>query len=91
MAYLLSGERSPLADASSSHPFGAIVRWFAKVHSARARRTALSTLLEMEDHRLDDLGLCRQDIAEALRNPDRGAGELSRRRADRSKAWRPYY
>jgi uncharacterized protein YjiS (DUF1127 family) len=91
MAYLLSGERSPLADASPSHPFGAIARWLAKVHSARARRIALSTLLEMEDHRLDDLGLCRQDIIEAFRNPDRGAGELARRRTVRAKAWRPYY
>jgi uncharacterized protein YjiS (DUF1127 family) len=67
------------------------VRWLADLRSARARRTALSTLLEMEDHRLDDLGLSRQDITEALRNPDRGASELARRRANRAKAWRPYY
>jgi uncharacterized protein YjiS (DUF1127 family) len=90
MAYLLSGERSSLADASPSHPFGGIVRWLAKVHSARARRVALTQLLELEDFRLDDLGLCRQDIVEAIRNPDRGSA-LAHRRADRARTWHPYY
>ena len=41
---------------------GAIVAWRA----ARARRIALATLMEMEAHRLDDLGITAQDVVEAL-------------------------
>ncbi|HEY4201054.1 MAG TPA: hypothetical protein VGM83_10875 [Devosiaceae bacterium] len=86
MAYLLSGER-PAVAATTSHPLGMIMRWFAKARAARRQRLAFATLLELEDYRLDDLGLVRRDIFEALENPARGGGVLVRYRAHRAHAW----
>ena len=44
----------------------AVNRWFAKLRAERARRLALATLMEMDAHRLDDLGISVLDVQEAL-------------------------
>jgi len=90
MAYLLSGERSS-ATAISRSPFAAFPRWLEKSRKARSQRLALATLLELEDFRLDDLGISRQDILDAVENPDRNAGaQLSARRSVRARSWFRY-
>lgn len=87
MAYSLSGER-PVAAASVSNIFSTIARFARKLHADRARRIALAQLLELEDHRLDDLGIVRQDVLEALANPRPSAGQLlAGKRAGRARAW----
>ncbi len=88
MAYSLSGER-PAVAAVTLNPLRAFGRWVAKARAARARRIALSTLLEFDPHRLDDLGLDRADLFDALSHPTAGAArELSARRAEKSRSWR---
>jgi len=66
MAYLLSGER-PASAALSNTPFASVRAWLKRWRAARARRLALASLLEFDDHRLDDLGLSREDIIAALK------------------------
>jgi uncharacterized protein YjiS (DUF1127 family) len=87
MAYLLSGEQ-PRAAAVSVHPLRALARWFGKHRAARAQRMALSTLLEFDASRLDDLGINRQDLFDALHHPsERPEVTLARRREIKSSAW----
>jgi uncharacterized protein YjiS (DUF1127 family) len=38
----------------------------ARLQAARARRIALAALMEMDAHRLDDLGISAQDVVDAL-------------------------
>jgi uncharacterized protein YjiS (DUF1127 family) len=47
--------------------FVAVANAFAAWKAARARRIALSSLMEMDAHRLNDLGLNAQDVVEALK------------------------
>jgi uncharacterized protein YjiS (DUF1127 family) len=68
MALSLPGERS-VAAAMPAHPFAAFLRWTARAQAARGRRKALSALLELDDSRLNDLGIYRNDIAAALASP----------------------
>lgn len=87
MAYLLSGER-PAHAAVTTNPFQGLVRWLARARTARAQRTALQNLLELDAALLDDLGINRHDVAEAMRNPPRSAGEaLAARRALNARNW----
>lgn len=65
MALSLPGERSPAA-AKPANAFAALARWIAKAQAARNRRVALSALLELDDARLDDLGISRDDVMKAL-------------------------
>ena len=44
----------------------AVVDAFVAWRAARVRRIALATLMEMDAHRLDDLGINAQDVVEAL-------------------------
>ena len=46
--------------------FRAIAAAFASWQAARARRIALGSLMEMDAHRLNDLGLNAQDVVDAL-------------------------
>ena len=81
MAYSLSGER-PAAAASSFSPVSGLLRLFAKMRAARGKRLALTELLELDEYRLYDLGINRQDVVSALHNSDQTAGQaLSARRA----------
>lgn len=68
MALSLPGERS-LAAATPSNPFAAFTRWIIKAQAARTRRFALSSLLDLDDARLADLGISRQDIETAMVSP----------------------
>ena len=88
MAYSLSGER-PAVAAVTLNPLRAFGLWMAKARAARAQRVALGTLLEFDTHRLDDLGINRGDLFEALHHPPVSAGrELEARRAENSRDWR---
>ncbi len=65
MAYLLSSER-PAVAAVSYNPFAALARWYVKVRAANAQKLVLANLLALDEHRLDDLGIDRQDLFDAL-------------------------
>jgi uncharacterized protein YjiS (DUF1127 family) len=84
MAYLLSSER-PAAVAFSSTILAGFLGWLGKLRTQRAQKVALSTLLDYDEHRLDDLGLSRQDVVEAILHPRIPAGNtLAARRAARA-------
>ncbi len=88
MAFLLSGER-PAVAAVTLNPFRALVRWAAKARAARAQRRALGNLLEFDAYRLDDLGINRHDLFEAMHQyPGNAGAALNRRRAQSSRTWR---
>jgi uncharacterized protein YjiS (DUF1127 family) len=87
MALLLSGER-PTAAAVSLNPFRIAVTWLGKVRAANARRQALHNLLGLPSHRLDDLGINRSDLFDAMgAEPTRGGRLLAERRAQTSSHW----
>ena len=87
MAYLLSSER-PTAAAVRLHPLRALFRWLAEIRAARARRMSLLSLLELDNSRLEDLGVDRHDLFEALHDKTRNPGmALSRQRARSSSHW----
>ena len=75
MALSLYGERS-VAAATPASPLSALVRWMAKARAERARRVALASLLELDHDRLDDLGISRSDIVEAMQTKGRSAGSI---------------
>ena len=81
MAYLLSSER-PAAAAMPLRQTNLLTRWFAAFRAARTRKLALSSLLDMDESRLRDLGINRQDVLEAATNSRVSLGQvLSRARA----------
>jgi uncharacterized protein YjiS (DUF1127 family) len=82
MALVLSGER-PLAAATSSNLIRLVAALFAKARSERAQRIALQSLLELEPHRLDDLGINRGDLFDAMRADQRPTRLLAERRSGR--------
>lgn len=86
MAFLISGMRLETA-AGAFHPLRALVRALDKIRAERTQRLALNTLLSFDDARLDDLGINRQDLFDAMQaDPvDRGA-KLNARRARRARA-----
>ena len=87
MALLLSGER-PSAAAVSLNPFRIAVAFAGKVRAAGARRQALNNLLSMDTHRLDDLGINRTDLFDAMAvEPTRSARILADRRARNASHW----
>lgn len=87
MVHLLSSERPSMA-AASSNPFVLLVSWFAKARARHARHVALESLLEYDSARLEDLGINRQDLFEALNTPSQRPGlRLSQRRAESSRNW----
>ncbi len=87
MALLLSSER-PSAAAVSLNPLRIAVTFVGKVRAANARRQALHNLLGLPSHRLDDLGINRTDLFEAMQvRPARRARVLTERRARNSSDW----
>lgn len=87
MAYSLSSER-PAVAAVTLNPFRAFGRWVAKARAARAQRVALGSLLEFDAHRLDDLGINRGDLFDALHHSAGSAVHgLDERRAKNSRSW----
>ena len=65
MALSLPGERS-VAAGSHVNPIRALIAWFAQAMTARTRRTALVSLLELDQAQLRDLGITAQDVVEAM-------------------------
>jgi uncharacterized protein YjiS (DUF1127 family) len=80
MAYSLSGER-PAAVAYSLNPVSGFVRFFAKLRANRHQRVALAELLELDEYRLFDLGINRQDVVQALNSPAEAGEVLTSKRA----------
>jgi uncharacterized protein YjiS (DUF1127 family) len=69
MAYSLSGERPHVA-AWPFTAFAFVFSGIARAAKARRRRIALAQLLEMNEHRLWDLGISRDDLSRALRSEE---------------------
>ena len=87
MVHLLSSERPSMA-AASSNPLIVLVNWFVKARANRMRRVALESLLDYDSARLEDLGINRQDLFEALDTPSQRPGlRLAQRRAESSRNW----
>ena len=87
MALLLSGER-PSAAAVSLNPFRYAVAFVGKVRAATSRRRALNNLLSFNDSQLDDLGINRTDLFDAMAaEPSRSARVLDDRRAAKATHW----
>ena len=85
MAFLLSSERPAMAAAPTS-PVTALFGWIAKVRAARAQRRALQDLLEFDSALLDDIGINRQDLFDAMHS-QRAGQTLAQRRAAASRNW----
>jgi uncharacterized protein YjiS (DUF1127 family) len=85
MAYLLSSERPTMA-AAQSNPFTTFFGWLAKVRAARAQRRALENLLDFDSALLDDIGINRQDLFDAMQSP-RSGQTLAQRRATAARNW----
>jgi uncharacterized protein YjiS (DUF1127 family) len=66
MAYALSGER-PRGAAWPIRPFIALASWVERTRAAARRRKALAVLLEMDDYRLWDIGIAREDLSGVIR------------------------
>lgn len=87
MTYSLFGERSAAA-AFLHEPARVTLAWLRRRFAARKQRMVLNSLLEMDAHRLDDLGISRSDVLEALDIPHRRPGlQFHGRRSQRSHAW----
>ena len=87
MALLLSGER-PTTAAVTLNPFRLAVTFVGKLRAANARRQAFHNLLALDADRLDDLGINRTDLFEAMHATPAGrARVLSERRARNSSDW----
>jgi uncharacterized protein YjiS (DUF1127 family) len=83
MALVLSGER-PAAAPASFNPLRFLAALFAKLRAERAQRLALQSLLELDPHRLDDLGINRGDLFDAMQAQSRPTDLLARRRRIRT-------
>lgn len=83
MALVLSGER-PSAAAVSINPVIRVVAWFTKARAEREQQLALTSLLDLDAHRLADLGINRGDLFDALQAQQRPTRLLAERRASRA-------
>ena len=87
MALLLSGERSSAA-AVALNPFRIAALFLRRIRAANARRQALHNLLLLDAHRLDDLGIDRTDLFDAMAvEPSRSVRVLNDRRARNASHW----
>ncbi|MEO6015172.1 MAG: DUF1127 domain-containing protein [Devosia sp.] len=87
MALLLSSER-PSTAAATLNPFRIAVAFVGKVRAASARRQAFHNLLALDANRLDDLGISRNDLFDAMHaEPHRSTRVLADRRALRASDW----
>lgn len=69
MAYSLSGER-PTAAATPLHLFVALKAKIAQWLAARRNRIAITELQSLDDYRLWDLGISRDDLARIMRSDE---------------------
>ena len=88
MAYSSLFDERPDVAASSFEPFKALLAWLGNLRAKHAQRVALSNLLDFDQTLLDDLGIDRQDVVEALRHPHASAAKsLAATRARRASDW----
>ena len=88
MAYSSLFDERPDEAASSFAPLKALYAWVENLRAKHAQRVALSNLLDFDQALLDDLGIDRHDVVEALSHPLGRAGhDLAARRARRSSDW----
>ena len=80
MALVLSGER-PSAAAVSLNPVRMVAAWAAKTRVVWAQQQALQNLLDLDAHRLDDLGINRGDLFDAMHAHQRPTRLLAERRS----------
>jgi len=74
--------------AAHTSPLRALAAWFVKARNRRAQRVALETLLEYDQDRLDDIGINRQDLFQALDAPSQRPGlKLAQKRAESARLW----
>jgi len=85
MAISLPGERS-VAAAKTFAPLATVARWIARMRAARQRHLALATLMELDQSRLDDLGLCHADVREAMRRDIHAGAILNAARARKARS-----
>lgn len=87
MAHLLSSERPAMAAAPISL-MRALAAWFVKARNRRAQRLVLVSLLDYDQDQLEDIGINRQDLFEALDAPSQRPGlKLAQKRAERARLW----
>jgi uncharacterized protein YjiS (DUF1127 family) len=79
MAYSLSGER-PHGAAFPIHLLAALLRGLKNLAAESRRRQQFTELLELDEHRLWDLGVSRHDIVKALNHADFSIGAVRDRR-----------
>jgi uncharacterized protein YjiS (DUF1127 family) len=88
MAYSSLFDERPDVAAASWNPARAFFAWVGNMRSKHAQRVALSNLLDLDGAMLDDLGIERADVIEALQYPTQSAGaRLSARRARNARYW----
>lgn len=80
MTFLTSVERS-MDTATPFSPLGAVVNWVRLAIKQREKQVAFRNLLAMDESRLNDLGLTRRDVIEALH----GGPSLFSKRAERAQ------
>jgi uncharacterized protein YjiS (DUF1127 family) len=83
MTISLSSERSRPA-VSFVRPFAALLRMVVTLRANHARRTALKTMLEFDAEQFRDLGICREDVRQALHNPALAGRKLTMARHETS-------
>lgn len=90
MAYSLVSERPRAASQSTRSVFGAVAAWWKNLRRARVQRLTLTTLRELDDARLADIGIERQDLFDAMHAPTQRPGQfLNARRARNAREWTP--
>jgi uncharacterized protein YjiS (DUF1127 family) len=85
MAYLLSSERPAMA-AAQTNIMTRLFGWVAKANATRAKRRALENLLDFDVALLDDIGINRQYLFDAMHSP-RSGQTLAQRRAAAARNW----
>ena len=80
MAFSLASDR-PVSTVVARSWFSGTLAWLVQINAGRARRTSLTALLDLDQSRLSDLGICRDDVVEALRHPRTNGRILAARRA----------
>lgn len=66
MALLLAGERPTLASVVTN-PVHVLAGLAKRIRAAHKRRSELVALLNMDESRLDDMGISRRDVLAALK------------------------
>jgi hypothetical protein len=83
----IAGQAGPKEEEMTKTLYQTIAHRFVAYRARRAQEIALGSLLSMDAARLDDLGICAQDIMDALQSPPPATPLLDARRAERAATW----